>query len=327
MEKKTFDAAALGELLVDFTQRGVSGQGNPLFEANPGGAPCNVLAMLCRLGRRCAFLGKVGRDPLGAGLARAAGAAGIDLRGLRFDPRRPTTLAFVHNRPDGEREFSFCRRGGADAHLTAEELDAGALESCRVFHFGSLSLTHAPCREATRRAVELARAAGALLSFDPNLRPPLWDSLEQAREQIDWGLGQCQVLKIADDELRFVTGLDGLEAGAAALLARCPDLRLMNVTAGAAGSHCFWDGGHLYQPACPFGEVTDTTGAGDAFCACALDFVLERGLEGLDEARLRDMLRFASAAAWLVTTRKGALGAMPRREQVEQVLDRWERSG
>ena len=320
MQDKQFDVAALGELLMDFTQNGLSGQGNALFEANPGGAPCNVLAMRCRLGRRCAFLGKVGQDAFGRQLAQTAEETGIDLRGLRYDPEIPTTLAIVHTLPDGDRDFSFYRRPGADVNLTAEELDEALLRSCRVFHFGSLSLTDEPCRTATRRAVALARQAGAVISFDPNLREPLWASLEQARDQIRWGLSQCEILKIADNELAFVTGERDPDAGAALLRGQYPNLRLISVTSGAAGSCCYCGGLRASEPACGLGGVVDTTGAGDTFCGCVLDYVLGHGLVGLGQADLSEMLRFANAAAYLVTTRKGAIRAMPDRTAVEQVL-------
>lgn len=322
MSEKTFDVAALGELLIDFTQNGLSEQGNPLFEANPGGAPCNVLAMLRKLGKRCAFIGKVGQDGFGRQLAAVAADAGIDLRGLRYDPDVHTTLAIVQTLPGGDRDFSFYRKPGADTNLTAADLDRELLQSCRIFHFGTLSLTGEPCRSATREAAALARKAGALISFDPNLRPPLWDNLEEARAQIDWGLAQCDVLKIADNELLFMTGEEDFDKGAALLQSRYPNIRLLNVTAGAAGSHAYYGGQHVFVPGCTLGGVIETTGAGDTFCACVLNFVLEHSLDGLTRPDLDRMLRFANAAAYLVTTKKGAIRSMPAREQVEDVLRR-----
>ena len=322
MSEKTFDVAALGELLIDFTQNGLSEQGNPLFEANPGGAPCNVLAMLRKLGKRCAFIGKVGADGFGRQLAAVAADAGIDLRGLRYDPAVHTTLAIVQTLPGGDRDFSFYRKPGADANLTAADLDRALLQSCRIFHFGTLSLTGEPCRSATREAVALARKAGALISFDPNLRPPLWDSLEEARAQIGWGLAQCDILKIADNELAFMTGEDDFDKGAALLQRQYPNIRLLNVTAGAQGSYSFCGDVHTFQPGCTLGGVIETTGAGDTFCACVLNFVLEHGLDGLSETELAAMLRFANAAAYLVTTKKGAIKAMPTPEQVAATMEK-----
>ena len=321
MENKAFDVVALGELLVDFTQNGLSEQGNLLFEANPGGAPANVLAMLRKLGKRCAFLGKVGRDGFGDLLARTVEEAGVDLRGLRRDEAVHTTLAVVQTLPGGDRDFSFYRKPGADILLRPEELDRELLADCRVFHFGSLSLTDEPCRSATIEALALAKAAGALISFDPNLRPPLWGSMEEARERIAWGLARCDILKIADNELLFMTGEEDFDRGAAILRERYPNIRLLNVTAGAAGSHAYYGDLRVFVPACKKGGVIETTGAGDTFCACVLNYVLEHGLEGLGEAALREMLRFANTAAYLVTTKKGAIRSMPEKARVEALLN------
>ena len=212
-----FDVTALGELLIDFTPGGASGQGNPLFEANPGGAPCNVLAMLARLGRRTTFVGKVGDDLFGRMLKGSIAETGIDAGALVLDPAAHTTLAFVQNAPDGDRTFSFYRDPGADELLTPEELPESALRSAGIFHFGSLSLTREPSRAATRRAVALAAEGGAVVSFDPNLRPSLWKSLDAAREEMLWGCSVCQVLKVAEEELSFLTTEEDLEAGAAKL--------------------------------------------------------------------------------------------------------------
>ena len=319
MENKAFDVTALGELLVDMTQSGRSEQGNQLFEANPGGAPANVLAMLRKLGKRCAFLGKVGQDSFGDMLERTVREAGIDVAGLRRDPEIPTTLALVHTFPNGDRDFSFYRKPGADIRLRPEELDHERLRGCRIFHFGTLSLTDEPCRAATLAAVREAKEAGALLSFDPNLREPLWPSLEAAREQIAWGLGQCDILKISDNEILFMTGEEDFDAGAAKLRAAYPNIRLLNVTAGAAGSYAYCGALRAFEPACKRGGVIETTGAGDTFCACMLNYVLEHGLE-LTEFELHEMLRFANTAAYIVTTRKGAIRSMPERDEVEAIL-------
>ena len=320
MENKTFDVAALGELLVDMTQNGLSGQGNPLFEANPGGAPANVLAMLRKLGKRCAFLGKVGRDGFGEMLARTVREAGIDTAGLRYDDEIPTTLALVQTFENGDRDFSFYRKPGADIRLSTEEVDLALVRGCRIFHFGTLSLTDEPCKSATIAAVQAAKEAGALLSFDPNLREPLWPSLDAAREQSAWGLGQCDILKISDNEIVFMTGEEDFDRGAAQLMARYPNIRLLNVTAGGDGSHAYYGDLRVFEPACKRGGVIETTGAGDTFCACVLNFVLEHGLEALTEADLHAMLRFANTAAYIVTTRKGAIRSMPERAQVEALL-------
>ena len=322
MDNKQFDVVALGELLVDFTQNGVSGQGNLLFEANPGGAPANVLAMLRKLGKRCAFIGKVGKDSFGDMLAKTVEEAGIDIRGLRRDADIPTTLAVVHTFPNGDRDFSFYRKPGADILLRADELDEALLKDCRIFHFGTLSLTDEPCKSATVKAYELAKAAGALISFDPNLRPPLWKSEADAKAAIEWGLARCDILKISDNEIEFMTGETDFDKGAAILKERFPQIRLLNVTAGGDGSFSYYGGKRVFVPACKLGGVIETTGAGDTFCASVLNFVLEHGLDELTEQDMTAMLRFANTAAYIVTTKKGAIRSMPEREQVEELLKR-----
>ncbi len=316
---KTYDVVALGELLIDFTESGLSPQGNPLLEVNPGGAPCNVLSMLQNLGHRTAFLGKVGQDTFGDLLADAISACGIETRGLLRDGDVHTTLAFVHTHPDGDRSFSFYRKPGADVRLTAEELDEGLLTGCRIFHFGTLSLTDEPCRTATQIAVDTARKAGAILSFDPNLREPLWADLVEAKRQIEWGLARCDILKISDNEVLFVTGETDFEKGAAILLDRFPNIRLLNITAGPDGSHCFFGGRHVFVPGFKVPTI-ETTGAGDTFCACVLHDVLQNGLENRTDDSLAAMLRFANAAAAIVTTRKGALRSMPALAEIQALL-------
>ena len=318
--KNQFDVVALGELLIDFTENGLSEQGNAIFEANPGGAPCNVLAMLKKLGRSCAFIGKVGSDMFGLKLRMVAEDAGICTDYLVTDQDARTTLAFVKKLPNGDRDFSFYRNPGADMMLTEQEIPEEVIRSSRIFHFGTLSMTHEGVRKATCRAIEYAKAGGALISFDPNLRPPLWGSLEDAKEQIAYGLGTCDILKIADNELEFMTGETDLDKGAAILRAKYPNIELFNVTAGPDGSYSYYGDHRVFVPACKLGGVVETTGAGDTFCACVLNFVLERRLEGLTAEDLTNMLRFANAAAYLVTTKKGAIRPMPERAQVEALL-------
>ena len=318
--RESFDVLALGELLIDFTENGASAQGNPLLEANPGGAPCNVLAMLQKLGKRTAFVGKVGRDMFGAQLREAAESAGICMDYLLEDAHVHTTLAFVKTFPNGDRDFSFYRDPGADMMLRADELPLEAIKKSRIFHFGTLSMTHPDVRFATRKAVTVAKEAGALISFDPNLRPPLWYDLEEAREQIAWGLSRCDILKIADNELAFMTGETDFDKGAARLRESYPNIKVLNVTAGADGSYSYSGGRRVFVPSFRLGGTIETTGAGDTFCACVLNYVLEHGADKLSEIEVTDMLRFANAAAYLVTTRKGAIRSMPEREQVEEIL-------
>ena len=317
---KQYDVVALGELLIDFTDNGLSNQGNPTFEANPGGAPCNVLAMLRKLGRNVAFIGKVGNDGFGKQLAEVVTAAGIDTRGLKWDDEVHTTLAVVHTLPGGDRDFSFYRNPGADMMLTEEELPLDMLENCRIFHFGTLSMTHEGVRKATLKAIEVAKASGALISFDPNLRPPLWNTLEDARVQIDKGLSLCDILKIADNEIEFMTGETDFDKGAAILQEKYPNIKILNVTAGAEGSYSYSCGHRVFVPGFTLGGTIETTGAGDTFCASVLSFALENGVENLTAEQLAEMLRFANAAAYLVTTRKGAIRSMPELADVEAIL-------
>lgn len=317
---QVFDVVSLGEVLIDFTDSGMSPQGNPQFEANPGGAPCNVLALLRRLGRSCAFVGKVGDDMFGHQLRAVVEAAGINVQHLRMDQNVRTTLAFVKTYENGDRDFSFYRNPGADMMLTEEELPLDVIANARIFHFGSLSMTHENVRRATRKALQTARENGCLISFDPNLRPPLWGSLEEAKEQIRAGLGFCDILKIADNELEFMTGETDFDKGAAVLQADYPNIKILNVTAGADGSYSYACGHRVFVPSFRLGGTIETTGAGDTFCGSVLNFVLEHGVTDLTEHDLTEMLRFANAAAYLVTTRKGAIRSMPDREEILALL-------
>ena len=215
MSNRNYDVTALGELLIDFTENGTSAQGNPIMEANPGGAPCNVLAMLERLGKKTAFIGKVGKDMFGNQLKAAVEEVGIDTRALIMDEEVHTTLAFVHTYPDGDRDFSFYRNPGADMMLTKDEVPDDLIRDSRIFHFGTLSSTHEGVREATRHAIEVAKEAGCIITFDPNLRPPLWKSLEDARVEIEYGLTKCDVLKISDNEVEFLFDTTDYDKGAA----------------------------------------------------------------------------------------------------------------
>ena len=317
---KKFDVIALGELLIDFTENALSDQGNPMFEANPGGAPCNVLAMLNKLGKKCAFIGKVGDDMFGRQLKDVVEATGICTDHLYLDKTCHTTLAFVKTFENGDRDFSFYRDPGADMLLTEEEIPVEAIADSRIFHFGTLSLTHEGVRKATVKALEAAEQAGCIISFDPNLRPPLWRSLEEAKEQIAWGLARCHILKIADNEIEFMTGETDFDKGAAILMERYPNIKILNVTAGAEGSYSYSFGHRVFVPSFRLGGTIETTGAGDTFCACVQNYVLEHGIENLTADQLTEMLRFANAAAYLVTTKKGAIRSMPEKAEVEAIL-------
>ena len=318
---KKYDVIALGELLIDFTDNGVSSQGNPLMEANPGGAPCNVLAMLTKLGAKTAFIGKVGDDMFGRQLKDALVEVGIGTDGLKMDPEFNTTLAFVHTYPNGDRDFSFYRKPGADMMLRTEDLDEELIRSCRLFHYGSLSMTDDGCLEATKEAIRIAKEAGAIISFDPNLREPLWDGdLDRAKERISYGISQCDVLKISDNEITWFSGKDSYDDGVAFLKEKYPNLKLILVSMGPEGSMAFL--GDEKSVVKPFlnPDTIETTGAGDTFCACVLHYVLTHPELDYDEDGLTQMLTFANAAASIITTRKGALRVMPDRTEVEAYL-------
>lgn len=314
-----YDVVALGELLIDFIQNGSSRNGNPLFEANPGGAPCNVLAMLARLGYRTAFIGKVGNDSFGRMLGETIQEAGISAEGLVYDSDVNTTLAFVHSLAGGDRDFSFFRNPGADIMLTEQEVSKKLVEGCRIFHFGSLSLTDDPAETATKRAVALAKEAGKLISFDPNYREPLWKNEERAKDAVWYGIGACDILKIADNEIKWLTGLDDYDEGVRALKERS-GAKLINVTLGRKGSLAYYQGRKVCGKPFLSDRTIDTTGAGDTFCAGVLDFVLEHGLDDWKEADLEEMQTFANAAASIVTTRKGALRSMPDKEEIDHLI-------
>ena len=319
MDRK-YDVTALGELLIDFTDSGKSEQGNPLLEANPGGAPCNVLSMLQRLGASTAFIGKVGDDGFGHMLDETIRQQGIDGSGLCFDYAVHTTLALVLKKENGDRDFSFYRNPGADIMLHEEEVNTELIENSRIFHFGSLSLTDEPVRTATHRAIAAAKNAECLISFDPNLREPLWKSLDEAKQQIDWGMQQCDYLKISDNEIVWFTGKQDYQEGIDFLFKTYPNLKLITLSMGPDGSRACTRTIRVDVPAYLQEGTIETTGAGDTFCACVLKMILDHGIDNLDENTLVQGLTFANAAASIVTTRKGALRVMPTAEEVVQFL-------
>lgn len=320
MDTKIYDVVALGELLIDFTQNGLSQQGNGLFEANPGGAPCNVLAMLNNLGKKTAFIGKVGDDQFGRMLKETLESLGIGTENLLMDPQVHTTLALVHTFADGDRDFSFYRNPGADMMLTADEVKEDMIASAKIFHFGTLSMTHEGVRAATKKALKTAKDSGCLISFDPNLREPLWDSLDSAKEQVIYGLEYTDILKISDNEIQWLTGEEDFTAGVEKIR-RIRDIPLILVSMGKDGSRAYYQE-HMVEVA-PFLQknTIETTGAGDTFCANVLNYVLEHGLENLTPEDLKTMLTYANAAASLITTKKGALKVMPTRLEIEALVN------
>lgn len=321
LRNRKYDVTALGELLIDFTGNGISGQGNPLFEANPGGAPCNVLAMLQKLGKKTAFIGKVGTDIFGKMLRERVAAEGVDVSGLIEDDAVNTTLAFVQTLEDGDREFSFYRNPGADMMLKDLEIKEELIENAAIFHFGTLSMTAEGVEKATRKAIETAKNNKGILSFDPNLRPPLWKSLEIAKEKIDYGLSVCDILKISDNEIEFMTGTTDIDKGIAQIREKY-DIPLVFATLGRDGSKAYYKDKCVYVKGFSNPETIETTGAGDTFCACVLNYVLEHGMEDFSEDDLTELLTYANAAASIITTRKGALCVMPSKEEIETFLER-----
>lgn len=317
---KKYDVIALGELLIDFTMNGQSEQGNNMFEACPGGAPCNVLALLNKMGKKTAFIGKVGKDQFGTLLRDTITEAGIDASNLMVDENVNTTLAFVHTFPDGDREFSFYRNPGADMMLTADEVNPEVVKDTKVFHFGTLSMTHEGVREATKKAVETAKANGCLVSFDPNLRPPLWSSLDLAKEQMEYGFGKCDILKISDNEIQFVSGKKDYDEGIA-YLQETYNIPLILLTMGKDGSRAYHKGMRVERPGFSV-KAIETTGAGDTFCGSSLNYLVDHDFENLTEEQLGEMLTFANAAAALVTTKKGAIKAMPVKEEVLELIQK-----
>ncbi len=318
--KEKFDVVALGELLIDFTENGLSDQGNPLLEANPGGAPCNVLSMLANFGRKTAFIGKVGNDGFGNLLEKAIVEQGISAEGLKKDNEIHTTLALVLKLANGDRDFAFYRNPGADVNLKPEEIDENLIKGSRLFHFGSLSLTDEPARSATIKAISLAKENGLLISFDPNLREPLWPTLDAAKEQIDYGMKQADIMKISDNEIQWFTGKEDFDEGIKYLQENYPNLKMICLSMGPDGSRAYCNGLRVEAPAFLQKGTIETTGAGDTFCAGMLNSVLEYGIENLDEEKLKKMLITANAAASIVTTRKGALRVMPTVEEIEAFI-------
>ena len=318
---KTFDVVALGELLIDFTENGTSVQGNPMFEANPGGAPCNVLALLAKLGHDTAFIGKVGKDFFGTQLKDAIQEVGICANYLFMDTEVHTTLALVHTFPDGDRDFSFYRNPGADMMLTEDEVPKDLIAESKIFHFGTLSMTHEGVRAATKKALNIAKENNVMISFDPNLRPPLWTSLEEAMEQVLNGLQYCDILKISDNEIRWLTEEEDYTKGVDWIKERYPKIQLILVSMGKDGSRAYY-GDVMVEAAAQINEKTiETTGAGDTFCGCVLHYILEHGLSGLTQDNLEEMLRFANSAASLITTKKGALRVMPDEKEILENMD------
>ena len=310
------DVVALGELLIDFAPRSVNEAGYPVLSANPGGAPGNFLAALTKYGRTAAMIGKVGDDAFGRLLANTLKNAGIKTGGVLFDPGVFTTLAFVSLDENGNRDFSFARKPGADTCLKPEEIDEGLIADARVFHFGTLSLTDEPAAAATRRAVALARSHGLMISLDPNLRKPLWRSEEDARTAMEWSLRQADIVKISDEEISWLWGLSP-EDGAAKLTGEY-GVSLVYATLGPRGCHAATRNARVTVPG-PVGiHAVDTTGAGDIFGGSAMSRFLryDKSPSELSEEELAGVVRFACTAASLSTQKHGGITSVPEMDEV-----------
>ena len=314
-----YDVVAMGELLIDFTCVSTDVEGYPTMAAHPGGAPANFLAALAKFGTSAALLGKVGNDAFGKLLVGTLNQAGIGTSGIIMADDVFTTLAFVTLDETGNREFSFSRKPGADTCLSYDELDLSLIDNAKVFHFGTLSLTDEPARTTTYKAVEYAKSAGKLITYDPNLRKPLWKDLEEAKKQLIWGMTKADVVKISDEEVEFLWGL-GVEEGADYILKNF-DVKLVFVTCGADG--CYFKNAVASGkvPSLSGIKVIDTTGAGDIFGGSAVWKLLQLGKapETLNEEELRETVTFACTSAGLSTTKPGGISSV---HEYQQVLDR-----
>ena len=310
------DVVALGELLIDFTCVSTDSDGYPTMAAHPGGAPANFLAALTKFGAKTALLGKVGTDAFGKMLTETLKKAGISTEGLVADENFFTTLAFVTLDRTGNREFSFSRKPGADTQLHFSDLDLSLINEAKIFHFGTLSLTDEPARSATQKAVAYAKSRGKLITYDPNLRKPLWKDLDTAREQLLWGLQQSDVVKISDEEVEFLFGLDAAE-GARYILSHF-DVKLVFVTCGSNGCRFANRTASGHIPGLTGLKVIDTTGAGDIFGGSAVWKLLQlnKAPETLTGEELIDVVRFACISAGLSTTKHGGISSVPEYEQI-----------
>ena len=312
------DVVALGELLIDFAPRSVNEAGYPVLSANPGGAPGNFLAALTKYGRTAAMIGKVGDDAFGRLLANTLKNAGIKTGGVLFDPGVFTTLAFVSLDENGNRDFSFARKPGADTCLKPEEIDEALIAGARVFHFGTLSLTDEPAAAATRRAVALARSHGLMISLDPNLRKPLWKSEADAKAAIEWSLKQADIVKISDEEIEFLWGLTPEEGGKKLLNEY--GVSLTYITLGPKGCYAVTASHHITVNSPSGIQVIDTTGAGDIFGGSAMSQFLQykKSPSDLTEEELTRIVRFACTAASLSTQKHGGITSVPTLTEVKE---------
>lgn len=309
-----------GEMLIDFvpTVSGVALADAPGFLKAPGGAPANVAIAITRLGGKSAFVGKLGDDEFGHMLAGVLKQNSVSVQGVNFDTGARTALAFVTLRSDGEREFMFYRNPSADMLLTPEELDLDLIKSAQIFHYGSISLIVEPCRSAHMKAMEVAKASGALLSYDVNLRAPLWPSKNEAREKILSIWDYADIIKVSDEELEFLTGSNKIDDETAMKLWR-PTMKLLLVTLGEKGCNYYARNFKGHVDSFKVDQV-DTTGAGDSFVGALLTKVVDDESILEDEEKLQKVLRFACACGAITTTKKGAIPALPTADQVLSLM-------
>lgn len=312
-----FDITAMGEVLIDFTSIGFSESGNVLFERNPGGAPANLLITASRMGKNTAFMGMVGNDAFGDFLRDVLKGNEVNTDSLKETEKANTTLAFVQLKENGERSFSFYRNPGADILIREEDINYDTIKNSRIFHFGSVSLTHEPSRTATLKAAEFAKKNGVTVSFDPNLRPLLWDSLDDAKKYIMDGLKCTDILKVSEEEFKFMTDSDNLEEGSEILLQM--GLKLVFVTLGDKGCYFKYKNGSGTIDGYKV-KAVDTTGAGDAFFGAALSRLCGKNIDEIDRDEMVYTVRFANAAGALATSKKGAIPAIPETNEVLELM-------
>lgn len=317
---RDIDVTAMGELLIDFACKSMDDAGYPTLAANPGGAPGNFLAALSSYGCSTAMIGKVGADKFGDLLVGTLKQRGIETCGVVQDPKVFTTLAFVTLDETGNREFSFARKPGADTKLRYEEIDRSLIKDCRVFHFGTLSMTTEPARTATIKAVEYAHRMGRLVSFDPNLRLPLWADPEDAKKAMLWGLGQADIIKMSDEEVEFLWGITPEQA--APMLIKSYSAGMVYITLGPKGCYFANMRGHGVV-ASPEGiHVVDTTGAGDIFGGSAMsEFIkLHRHVDNVEPEEAAKLVQYACTAASLATQSYGGISSIVPEAEVRAHL-------
>ncbi len=321
MKNMKYDIVALGELLVDFSQRSINQKGNPIMEVSPGGAPCNLLSMATKLGSKCAFIGKVGNDYFGSKLREGLIQQGIECKGLILDDKASTTLAFVHEDSDGKHYFSFSRKPGADTMLRPEEVETELIKEASIFHFGSVSFSNSPSREATEFAIQIAEKAGCLLTFDANIRHNMWDDDTLLMKYVQYGLAHCQVLKVSDEELKEMYPNLDMKQAVQRMKEEYSGIDLILVTCGVEGNHAFGRDFAANVPAIPALQVADTTGAGDSFFGSCVHFLADKPEGRFEKQYVEKAMRYGSSAASIIVSREGSLFEMPTKKEVEKNLN------